>query len=286
MQHVFALLCMAAAQSVAAATWDKHTSYNCGNGYGASDLDDPVKGFGNSNITVEECEAACTRLAGCTGVKFLTANGGSACFRQSGIVLSQCKTGDAHWTMFLRPVAWEEHSMYNCGNGYGASDLDDPVTGFGDSSITVEECEAACTKLAGCTGVKFLTANGGNACYRQSNIVLSQCKKGDAHWTMFLRPVVWEEHSMYNCGNDYGAKDLDDPVNGFGNSSITVEECEAACTGLAGCTGVKFLTANGGSACYRQSDIVLSQCKTGDAHWTMFLKHTSLGFGQQLMIQI
>jgi len=36
-----------------------------GAGHGASDLDDPVKGFGNSSITVEECEAACTDTSGC-----------------------------------------------------------------------------------------------------------------------------------------------------------------------------------------------------------------------------
>merc|ERR1712008_502467 len=111
-------------------------------------------------------------------------------------------------------------------------DLDDPVKGFGNSSITVQECETACTGLAGCTGVKFLTANGGSACYRQSDIVLPQCKTGDAHWTMFLRPVVWEEHSMYNCGAGHGARDLDDPVRGFGNSSIMVESAKRLARGL------------------------------------------------------
>jgi len=180
--------------------------------------------------------------------------------------------------VYARPsTKWEGHLEYRCEAGHGARDLETPAGSSYKDDISLAECEAACLTLPGCDGVRYLQASGGTSCYRIADVSLDKCQVGDAHWSTFLRPDSsgFVAHVGYNCSQDHGARDLD-AGSRFGNSSITVEECEAGCISTTGCTAIRFLRANGGTSCNRLANVDFAKCLIGDPHWTTYAQSAAV----------
>lgn len=274
------LLLLAAPQHIYASSWEVRSAYHCSTGNGARDLESPPGSSYKDDISVTECEAACTALADCDAVQYLSASGGNSCYRLADVTLGNCSVGDPHWTVFLRPVVnWESHSAYHCSAGHGARDLESPPGSSYKDDISLKECEAACMALPDCDAVQYLGASGGTSCYRLADVTLANCEVGDPHWSTFIRPDTagFVPHLGYNCSQEHGARDLESPAGShFGNNTISVAECEAGCSALAGCTAVRFLLANGGTQCYRLADVNLSECLVGDSHWNTYIRPASI----------
>jgi len=251
-------------------TWAEHDATRCTSGHGARNLD-PAGSSYKDDISVDECKTACSSTHDCTAVQYLTASGGTSCYRLADLRLPNCTTGDPHWTLYSLASSWEAYPTYHCLTGHGARDLDSGSS-FKDD-ISLAECEQACTMRLDCTGVQFLQASGGTSCYHVADVILNECEVGDAQWSTFLRPDVsgFVPHVGYNCSQDHGARDLD-AGGQFGNSSITKEACEGGCMSIPDCIAVRYLRANGGSLCNRLADVDLNKCLTGDSHWTTYTR--------------
>ena len=94
-------------------------------------------------------------------------------------------------------------------------------------------------------------------------------------------PGNWTRASGANCYGTrdsgktfHGATDLEKPADSS-CGTMTLEQCQAMCDGLAGCTAVTVSDGGGGRVnCFRKGDVSLQHCDLG-AEYTTYVRGSS-----------
>jgi hypothetical protein len=168
----------------------------------------------DDNLRVQnasQCQEACNRLDGCTGVVYgkKGADVKGRCYRRTKFVPQRCEEAGSVWDTYTRAPAgttWTGHAGLDCSDQAhrkyeGAKDLDE---GAYHSQLSVADCQAYCDGFPTCTGVVHYMANDTFAnyygCYLKTDIDISQCFR-NPNTVMYTRDRSCEAH----CRPGYAA---------------------------------------------------------------------------------
>lgn len=179
-------------------TYTEYPGVNCFRGHGAIDIDStPI-----ANLTAVECKARCDDDDTCSCAQY-SANGtenkevyqvgkgGTAgvapgsCWKRAQCIPDACAKGfdSAKQSVFVKN--YFAHPSLNCMDGAGATCLPEPCS----AHIVVKNLEACvehCEADTSCTAALF--SAGRNLCWKRTDVVVANCKKG-SDWTLLVKPT-------------------------------------------------------------------------------------------------
>ena len=160
---------------------------NCYHGHGAVDIDNtPIE-----NLTAVECKARCDVDDTCSCVQYSTNGTATAapgsCWKRAQCIPDVCAKGfdSAKQSVFVKN--YFAHPSLNCMDGAGATCLPEPCS----AHIVVKNLEACveyCEADTSCTAALFSARSGRNWCWKRTDVVVANCKKGSE--TLLVKPTT------------------------------------------------------------------------------------------------